>query len=40
MKKPIVVSMKMNKQYNFEFCVEDFGVGIDDVDVRDIISKR
>lgn len=38
-KKPIVVSMKMNQQYNYEFCVEDFGVGLDDIDVRDIISK-
>lgn len=37
--KPIVVSLKQNAQYNWEFTVEDFGVGLDSDDIRDIISK-
>jgi hypothetical protein len=37
--KPIVVSLKPNDQYNYEFSVEDFGIGLDDDDVRNIISK-
>ena len=37
--KPIIVSLKYNQQYNYEFTVEDFGIGLDDDDVRNIISK-
>lgn len=37
--KPIIVVLKYNEQYNYEFTVEDFGIGLDDVDVREIISK-
>jgi len=37
--KPIIVSFKRNEQDNFEFSVEDFGIGLDDDDVRNIISK-
>jgi len=37
--KPIVVSLGRNDQNNYEFSVEDFGVGLDDVDVKNIISK-
>ena len=37
--KPIIVSLKQNAQYNWEFCVEDFGVGLDDSDITNIISK-
>jgi hypothetical protein len=36
---PIIVRLKPNEQGNYEFSVEDFGVGLDDVDVREIISK-
>lgn len=36
---PIIVRLKPNEQGNYEFSVEDFGVGLNDVDVRDIISK-
>jgi hypothetical protein len=36
---PIIVSFKPNKQDNYEFCVEDFGIGLDADDVRNIISK-
>ena len=36
---PIVVALKYNDQYNWEFTVEDFGIGLDDDDVRNIISK-
>lgn len=37
--KPIIVSLKMDRQYNYEFSVEDWGVGLDDEDVKSIISK-
>jgi len=36
---PIIVSFKSSTAYNYEFCVEDFGIGLDDDDVRNIISK-
>jgi hypothetical protein len=35
----IVVSLKVNTQNNYEFCVEDFGTGLDADDVENIISK-
>lgn len=37
--KPIIVSFKPNKDSNYEFSVEDFGIGLDDEDIRSIISK-
>lgn len=37
--KPIIVSFGRNSQDNYEFCVEDFGIGLDADDVRNIISK-
>lgn len=36
---PIIVSFKRNKDNNFEFSVEDFGIGLDADDVKNIISK-
>jgi hypothetical protein len=36
---PIIVSFKTNQSYNYEFSVEDFGTGLDDEDVENIISK-
>jgi anti-sigma regulatory factor (Ser/Thr protein kinase) len=36
---PIVVSFKTSDSNNYEFCVEDFGIGLDADDVRNIISK-
>jgi hypothetical protein len=36
---PIVVSFKASTTNNYEFCVEDFGIGLDADDVRNIISK-
>ena len=36
---PIVVTMTANKNYAYEFTVEDFGLGLDDKDVTEIISK-
>lgn len=36
---PIVVSLKASAASNYEFCVEDFGIGLDADDVRNIISK-
>jgi hypothetical protein len=36
---PIVVSFKASTANNYEFCVEDFGIGLDADDVRNIISK-
>lgn len=36
---PIVVSLKPNENYSYDFTVEDFGIGLDDDDVRNIISK-
>lgn len=37
--KPIVVKFGKNDSGNYEFSVEDFGCGLDDVDVKEIISK-
>ena len=38
--KPIIVSFKRNSQADtYEFAVEDFGIGLDADDVRNIISK-
>lgn len=37
--KPIIVSFDINDQNNYEFSVEDFGVGLDDSDITNIISK-
>lgn len=36
---PIIVSLKANNEGNYEFTVEDFGVGLDADDVENIISK-
>ena len=36
---PIIVSVKSSTANNYEFCVEDFGIGLDADDVRNIISK-
>ena len=36
---PILVSLKANENYTYDFTVEDFGVGLDADDVRNIISK-
>jgi len=36
---PIIVSFKASTANNYEFCVEDFGIGLDADDVRNIISK-
>jgi hypothetical protein len=38
-KEPIVVAFKEAESYNYEFSVEDFGLGLDDEDVKNIISK-
>lgn len=37
--KPIVVSFSRNNSDNYEFSVEDFGIGLDAEDVKNIISK-
>ena len=37
--KPIIVSFKPNGSNNYDFCVEDFGIGLDADDVKNIISK-
>ena len=37
--KPIVVSFKAGSSNNLEFAVEDFGIGLDADDVKNIISK-
>jgi len=37
--KPIVVSLVRNNSNNYEFSVEDFGIGLDADDVEKIISK-
>lgn len=37
--KPIVVSFQRNESNNYEFSVEDFGIGLDADDVENIISK-
>ena len=36
---PIIVSFKANTENNYEFSVEDFGIGLDADDVKNIISK-
>ena len=36
---PIIVSFKAAQSGNYEFTVEDFGVGLDADDVKNIISK-
>jgi HSP90 family molecular chaperone len=36
---PIIVSLKINNENNYEFSVEDFGTGLDADDVENIISK-
>jgi hypothetical protein len=38
-KDPILVSFKESSSYNYEFSVEDFGIGLDADDVKNIISK-
>ena len=37
--KPIIVALGKNKEDNYEFSVEDFGIGLDADDVKNIISK-
>lgn len=37
--KPIIVSFKVGDFQNYEFSVEDFGIGLDADDVKNIISK-
>jgi len=37
--KPIIVSLNRNNHDNYEFSVEDFGIGLDAEDVVNIISK-
>lgn len=37
--KPIIVSMRATKDNTYEFSVEDFGIGLDADDVKNIISK-
>ena len=37
--KPIIVSFKAGQSNNMEFSVEDFGIGLDADDVKNIISK-
>lgn len=37
--EPIVVSLRPTKDYSYEFSVEDFGIGLDADDVKNIISK-
>ncbi len=37
--KPIVVALRATKDGGFEFSVEDFGIGLDAEDVKNIISK-
>jgi|LakMenE18May11ns_1017448.scaffolds.fasta_scaffold9952690_8 hypothetical protein len=37
--EPIVVSLKASAANNYEFCVEDFGVGLSHEDVTNILSK-
>jgi len=38
-KDPIIVAFKQNKDGNYEFSVEDFGCGMNDKDVTNVISK-
>ena len=37
--KPIIVAFKAGESNNYEFSVEDFGIGLDADDVKNIISK-
>lgn len=37
--EPIIVSFKQNKDGNYEFSVQDFGCGLDDKDVENVIKK-
>jgi hypothetical protein len=37
--KPIIVGFSSNSSGNYEFTVEDFGIGLDNLDVENIISK-
>lgn len=37
--EPIIVSLRINNENNYEFTVEDFGTGLDADDVVNIISK-
>lgn len=37
--KPIIVTLGKNEHNNYEFSVEDFGIGLDADDVKNIISK-
>lgn len=37
--QPIIVTFKKTSQGNYEFSVEDFGLGLDGDDVENIISK-
>src|SRR5680860_86324 len=36
---PVIVTFKVKDTGGYEFTVEDFGMGLDDIEVRDIISK-
>lgn len=36
---PIIVSFKLTNNNTYEFSVEDFGIGLNSVDVESIISK-
>jgi len=36
---PIIVSLELDNSNNYQFSVEDFGIGLDADDVRNIISK-
>ena len=36
---PVIVTLKGDNRGEYEFSVEDFGLGLDDNDVKDIISK-
>jgi hypothetical protein len=37
--EPIVVGINKNSYGTYEFSVEDFGLGLDDEDVKNVISK-
>lgn len=36
---PVIVSLIPDQSYNYHFIVEDFGAGLDDIEVRDVLSK-
>ena len=38
-KKPIIVSLVKTESHKWQFTVEDFALGLDDQDVKNIISK-